>query len=121
MNWDEWVGSSDGRPAMLTKKFFKRICDRLGWQIAIHKFLRGDDPGCFHSHPALAIRLILWGGYYEELYGEQVQEVWKAGRVGLVRPETFHRVDKLYHKDRPSYSLWIRFKKAHEIRIQGPC
>ncbi len=48
MNYDEWRGSFDGRPAL----FIKKLVRLFGCVVQIHKFIRADDPGCFHTHPA---------------------------------------------------------------------
>ena len=53
MRWDEWRGSIDGRPSMLVKRLF----ERWGYRIDLHKFIRADDPSCYHTHPATAVRV----------------------------------------------------------------
>lgn len=60
--WHEWRGSVDGRPSML----IRRLLSLGRWRLDLHKFIRADDENCFHTHPAKAFRLILWGGYIEE-------------------------------------------------------
>ena len=56
-----------------------------GGHIDVHKIIAIDDPRLFHTHPAYAIRLILWGGYYEELEGG-ARKIWRPGMVGVVQP-----------------------------------
>lgn len=113
MIWDEWRGSLDGRPTMWVKFFLKR-----SWlQVALHKFVAADDPDCFHSHPAVAIRVILWGGYYEEIWNKTAWRLWMPGMIGLVRPALCHRIAGLRRS--ASYSLWIRFRKVAEVQLCG--
>lgn len=122
--WKEWRGSFDGRPSMLVRTLFSR----WGYRVDLHKFIRADDPTCFHTHPAHALRIILWGGYVEELrtelppYDAQYYEHKKrrAGYVGVVRPELCHRVHKLLN-GKSSYSLWFRGRKSAEVSIFGEC
>lgn len=76
-----------------------------------------DSPGCYHTHPAKALRLVLWAGYVEELEdGTRVQ--WWPGQIGLVRPELAHRIAALPRGN--SYSLWLRWPKTHRIELRGP-
>lgn len=114
MKWDEWRGSMDGRPSML----IKRLVTVYGFRLDLHKFIRPDDEGCLHTHPAYALRFILWGGYEEELE-DGLRRVWKPLRVGLVRPSMCHRVCRLLH--RTSFSLWLRGPKIAQVRIVGGC
>ena len=119
MKWDEWRGSIDGRPSMLVKRLF----DRWGYRIDLHKFIRSDDPGCFHTHPATAVRVILWGGYVEQIDSRLGFYKWRAlraGRIGVVQPELCHRIDRLLN-GRCSYSLWLRGRKRAKIEIVGAC
>jgi hypothetical protein len=114
ISWDEWRGSFDGRPAMLIKRLFSW----RGYRVDLHKFVRGDDPECFHTHPATAIRIVLWGGYVEEVErGKFV--TWKPGRVGIVRPALCHRVASLLRES--SYSLWLRGPVTAKVEIRGQC
>jgi hypothetical protein len=81
----------------------------------IHRIETPDDPGKFHTHPATAFRLILRGGYVEEMEDGTLRE-WRPGMFGIVRPETCHRIDRLL--DGPSWSLWLRGERTHEIHIK---
>ena len=123
--WHEWRGSHDGRPSM----FIRNLISFRGFKLDLHKFVRADDPTCFHTHPAKAIRLILWGGYWEECQWPEplppdwtvlVQNHWRPGDVGIVRPELCHRIHQITN-GRSSYSLWLRWPKSAEIHIQGDC
>lgn len=113
--WDEWRGSFDGRPAMLIKRLF----EVFGRRVDLHKFVRADDPACFHTHPATAFRIVLWGGYVEEIDGKGFRTL-RPGYVGVVRPELCHRIHKLLN-GKSSYSLWLRGKKTAKVEIRGHC
>ena len=100
----------------------------FGWRIALHHFIDGDDPGFFHTHPAYAFRLVLWGGYVEEAVrdrsdwlgfcADQVlrKRYFFPGRFGIVTPKTEHRIDRLFGKR--SISLWIRGPRIAPIRTR---
>ena len=113
--WHEWRGSSDGRPSMLVRV----LIDFRGYRVDLHKFIRADDEGCFHTHPSTAIRMILWGGYIEEIRNDKLKP-WHPGNIGIVKPELCHRIYALLN-GKSSYSLWIRFPKRAEVRIFGEC
>jgi len=110
--WDEWRGSLDGRPTM----WIKRLFEYKGYRVDLHKFVRADDKECFHTHPAKAIRIVLWGGYYEELESEKIK-LWFPLMFGVVRPELSHRVAGTVFK--ASYSLWIRWPKTEKVELRG--
>jgi hypothetical protein len=113
IHFDEWRGSFDGRPALWIKKLVRGF----GCVIQLHKFVRADDPGCFHTHPAWAVRIIVWGGYVEELRDGSLVE-WSPGRVGIVAPHLEHRIDRLLN-GQSSWSLWVRGPKIAPIHIRG--
>lgn len=112
MKWDEWRGSLDGRPTM----WIKRLGKMLGCRLDLHKFVRADDRDCFHTHPAWAIRAILWGGYIEQLWQGEPR-IWSPGSIGIVRPQHCHRVDALLGK--ASYSLWLRGPVVAKVERRG--
>lgn len=123
LKWDEWRGSNDGRPSM----FIKHLVAWRGWRIDLHKFVRADDPNCYHTHPAKALRFILWGGYHEavldmKFFTGTVANVveWKPLRAGIIKPELCHRIYAL-RNGKSSWSLWLRWPKTHEIQIVGEC
>jgi hypothetical protein len=119
IHWDEWRGSNDGRPAM----YIKRLFERWGYRIDLHKFVRADDEGCFHTHPATAVRIVLWGGYVEQVETNLGFYKWRrcrSGFVGIVRPSHCHRISKLIN-GRNSYSLWLRGRVTAKIEIRGVC
>ena len=122
MLWDEWRGQATA--TMLVRHLFPRSAPRNSdgrrsgrLLVDLHKFVGKDDAECFHTHPAYAIRVILWGGYVEELEGGR-HRTWIPGMVGLVRPTTSHRVAGL-RNGRSSYSLWIRFKERAPVYTRG--
>lgn len=129
MKWDDWRGSFDGRPTMLIKRL---LGSSHGYRIDLHKFVRADDPECFHSHPAKALRLILWGGYVEEIMSKEEQRIGsdsslsvllrefvsrRPGGLSFIRPEFVHRLSCLLKG--PSYSLWVRGPIRAKIELHG--
>lgn len=118
MQWDKWIGHQDGTPVMLTKNLFAF----KGWELQLHKIVNTDKPGCLHTHPARAFRLVFWGGYIEEVWGkdEMVLGVFKTCRpvfFGRVEPDYTHRIAGLLGK--VSYSLWLRGPTTHKIKLRG--
>lgn len=114
MRWDEWKGSLDGRPAMYIKRLFKLG----GYSAELHKFVRPDDKGCFHTHSSYAVRIILWGGYFEEeVLSSGCAVEWKPLRVGAVSPDYCHRVSAL--RGKVSYSLWLKGPKVKDALRVG--
>lgn len=124
--WDSrqrgWIGTTDDNPVF----FWTHLASIRGWEIRVHKFVAADMPGCYHTHPAFAFRLVLWGGYEEhELiesmsnqYMEAVwNDVWTPGRWGFIKPEFCHRIHRLING--PSYSLWIHGPKVAKIELRG--
>ena len=113
MKWDEWRGSMDGRPTL----WVKHLLCRAGRHVDVHKMVSMDDADCFHSHPAYAIRVILWGGYVEQL-SDGRWRTWLPGMIGIVKPSTCHRIGGL-RNGRVSYSLWIRLRKIASVELRG--
>lgn len=120
--WDEWRGSLDGRPTMwisrlLKLPFWRRAGKWLSVRVDLHKFVAADDWGCFHTHPAHAIRIVLWGGYCEQ-YPDGNMKHWHPGAIGHVPPSLCHRVSGLFNGG-PSYSLWIRGPICADVKLVG--
>lgn len=121
VQWDYWVGSDpvgDYDSAVVrVKTWFKR----WGCHIDLHNITRGDEVGCFHSHPAWAFRIVLMGGYEEEVMdektGETYKQLWRPGNIGLVAPDFVHRIHRTL--DGESYSLWLRWRITHGTRLVG--
>ncbi len=111
--WDQWVGTDAGRVVMR----IKRLASFRGRNVDLHGFVGADEPGCYHTHPARAVRVVLWGGYVEELE-DGTRKTWRPGMVGLIRPELSHRVAEL-RNGRFSLSLWIRGRCTHPINLRG--
>lgn len=119
-----WKANPYTRKDGTTTFFMRKLLGFRGWTIRLHKFTDADDPGCFHSHPAKAWRLILWGGYVEEIYPVGYEEnnispwfafrTWKPGDFGYVAPDFVHRIDKL--RGKVSISLWIRGPITHKVQ-----
>lgn len=116
MNWDFWVGGTRENPQPVLR--VKHLVHIFGCRIDLHKMTGADLLGCYHSHPAHAIRLVLWGGYREYVYGDSRQRVWWPGRIGWITPAFCHRVHALLN-GRYSYSLWIRFRVVAPINLVG--
>lgn len=103
----------DGRATLWVRHLF---CGR-GRHIDVHKMVAKDDPDCFHTHPAYALRVILWGGYVEELEGGR-HKTWLPGMFGIIAPTCSHRIAGL-RNGRASYSLWVRFRKRAKVELRG--
>jgi hypothetical protein len=113
-DWDKTVNSErDGLPLL----YIKNLIHWRGRRIDLHKIVYPDPWECFHSHPARAIRIILWGGYTEELQDGTIVSWW-PGKIGLVQHDTVHRINRLRYAS-PSYSLWIRGKVRHPTGLFG--
>lgn len=111
--WGEWGGDHDGKVTM----WIMNLLTWRGRKVDLHRMIDVEALGCFHTHPARAIRFVLWGGYTEELEDCTTRR-WKPGKAGLVRPDLCHRISAVYN-GRSSYSLWIRGAKTHKIELQG--
>lgn len=127
MKWDEWRGSLDGRPTMWIKRLLRipLYRSRGRWRsirLDLHKMVRPDDEGCYHTHPAWAIRLPLWGGYIEQKHTPGTTIKWCYWRrpleISIVRPRFCHRVDSLLN-GRVSYSLWLRGPIIADVELHG--
>lgn len=124
--WDEWRGHPDGRPTMLISRLFKlpfwrKAGKLLFCRVDLHKFVGRDDFDCFHTHPAYAIRIVLWGGYSEEIFkGGQggFYRAWLPGDIGIVRPDLAHRVSTILN-GKSSYSLWLRGPICADVKLLG--
>lgn len=112
--FDAWVGWFDGTPTMLIRHLFHF----RGWRIDLHRMVNPDMVECYHTHPAYAVRIVLSGGYIEEL-ADGTKHTWRPGMIGLVRPPLAHRIDRL-RDGVESWSLWLRAPKAHRINLIGP-
>lgn len=113
MNWPRFMGTPSGRPVVYTR----RVLERFGCSVDLHKFVAPDDLGCFHTHPAYHLRIVARGGYVEELEdGRRI--AWRAGDIGLVRPSTSHRIDALLY-GQPAYTLWISGPTIAKVELRG--
>lgn len=111
--WDRFIA-----PGLFISTYFKR----WGYHIDLHKMVSMDRPECFHTHPATAVRIILAGGYIEQVLHANERDssyrVWQPGMIGIVRPAHCHRIHALLN-DRYSYSLWLRGPVVAEIQLKG--
>lgn len=103
----------DGRPTL----WERRLVSFNGRVVDLHKMVAKDDPDCFHTHPSYAIRIVVWGGYVEELEGGS-HRMWRPGMIGIVPPALSHRVAGL-RNGRASYSIWIRLRKRAKVELRG--
>ena len=113
VHFTDWRGTLDGRAIFWSRT----LLEFAGWRVALHRMVGADDPGCFHTHPASALRVILVGGYVEEIEGGQGY-AWLPGQFGIVRSDLSHRIARLFGD--VSYSLWIRAPKRQAIQLRGP-
>lgn len=124
ITWDRWIGNLDGEPVYFQKVLARWTWRGILWTLRLHKFVKADNPGCFHTHPAHAYRLVLWGGYVEEIYKPEdpywgPARTWTPGDYGYVAPSLCHRVHQLIN-GRTSYSLWLHGPKVASIELHGP-
>lgn len=113
MKWDRTVLSDDGVPVL----YIMNLVHVRGRRIDLHKIVKADMPDCYHTHPANAFRVVLWGGYEEELWDWE-KLTWKPGMIGYVAPELCHRIHRLLN-GRMSYSLWFRGRVTHKVELRG--
>lgn len=119
MKWTKITKSEiTGKPIL----YSKTLLDLFGFSINVHKIVDTDPPGRFHTHPANAIRVILKGGYVEELYADPpydppVMLVWTPGAAGVVKMNWTHRIAAL--RNGPSWSLWLRGRTQAMTFLRG--
>lgn len=112
--WNEWIYDlkTGWRTFYITRLIYWR-----GRRVDLHKIVRADSPGCYHTHPAKAFRLILWGGYVEELEDGR-KKTWQAGQFGMVPHDMSHRFHAVLSSE-PCYTLWIRGRITHDVALRG--
>lgn len=118
--WKDWRGNPEGEtgrvPFEKATMLIRRLLSFGGWNVDLHCFVGCDSEGCFHTHQAWSFRLVLWGGYIEELESGE-RRLWFPLRCGFVSPHLSHRVvTPIYRR---SYSLWIRSPKRHQVELRG--
>ena len=92
-----------------------------GFNVYIHKFLKGD-PDDVHDHPWSYATFILAGGYYEWIPqfnpdGTKSCEIrkWRGpGHFRICRPESYHRVEL-----KPGVTAWTLFMPGPHKRQWG--
>lgn len=115
--WDEWRGGTADQPVMLVARMLKIG----GLRVDLHKMMLPDAANCFHTHPAWAIRIVLWGGYIEEILDPALFSYyrrWFPRRVGIIAPRFCHRIDHIMNH-RASYSLWLRGPVVANVKLVG--
>jgi len=116
----------DGREVFYGYKLWGQGKDELS--IRLHKFISADDKRCYHTHPAKGIRIVLWGGYEEEVIVAETntfsdgpisefREI-RPGFIGWITPEFEHRIERLLN-GKASWSLFIRWPYTHKITTRG--
>lgn len=97
--------------------YIKHLIRLGGFQVNLHYITGVDAIDCYHSHPAKAFRIILRGGYIEEIpdYRYSDYEYWHPGRCGMMQPEFIHRIAHV--EDGGSWTLWIRWPVTHPIKL----
>ena len=92
-----------------------------GFNVYIHKFLKGD-PDDVHDHPWPYATFILSGGYYEWIPqfnpdGTKSCEIrkWRGpGHFRICKPESYHRVEL-----KPGVTAWTLFMPGPKQREWG--
>ena len=92
-----------------------------GFNVYIHKFLKGD-PDDVHDHPWSYATFILAGGYYEwvpvfNTIGEKINEIryWRGpGHFRICKPNSYHRVEL-----KPGVTAWTLFMPGPHRRQWG--
>ena len=110
MKWINFYGEK-GDEYKLDHAYSFTLLKFRGWSVRFHKFVATDESG-YHSHPATAFRLVLKGGYVEEL-PNGTRRAWRPGMFGLVETGFYHRIAEL--PKGKSYSLWIRAPHTEEV------
>lgn len=90
------------------------------WQLDVHQIWTADPPERFHTHRYEAWRVVLRGGYEEEVHdGPRPRIIRRCGPgyVSRVYPEYCHRIHRLL--DGPSTSLWLRGPPVAPLRFRG--
>jgi len=83
--------------------------------VFLHHFVGSDAPHIFHDHPwPWGLSLVLRGGYTEErcagASAPVTRRTLRPGRLNLLRPGTFHRVELRDH--RPAWTLFVHGPKV---------
>ena len=87
--------------------------------VFLHHFVGSDPPTQFHDHPwTWGVAIVLHGGYIEERCdrggNRRVRRWLGPGRVNVLRPGVFHRVEL-----RDRRSAWTLFVHGRKIRRWG--
>jgi hypothetical protein len=92
-----------------------------GFNVYIHKFLKGD-PDDVHDHPWPYATFILAGGYYEwvpvmddrnQMIGQR--QIWRGpGHFRVCKPDSYHRIEL-----KPGITAWTLFMPGPHKRQWG--
>src|SRR5258708_5774005 len=81
----------------------------FGLSLKLHKIVRPDNDRCEHDHPWWFVRIILHGGYVEQIKGRVYARLpwrpWAFWRVYLCLPSFQHKILRLYKKNNWSLVL----------------
>ena len=124
VKWDKWCGQNKDDPALYVKHllripYWRRAGKWRSMRIDLHKICLEDALGTFHSHPAWAMRIILWGEYIEEILpdiatGQDRHDYWGFLSFGIIAPAFSHGIRSVRI---PTYTLWIRGPVVADIKI----
>lgn len=84
-------------------RFYVRRAGDGCWGLFVHRIVRSDKKGVFHTHPWDGMALVL-GSYVEEAPDSPPRRVRFFNRIWHRRP---HRVDI----DRPVWTLFLHFRR----------
>jgi hypothetical protein len=90
----------------------------FGYKIKLHQILMPDDDRCQHDHPYWMFRVILWGGYVEEIDCPGLCRCnleLKPGHMSFCPATYTHRITKL----RNGHSSWSFVIAGPETREWG--
>ena len=107
---DGWRGTDEKNPTFEYKTILenKFICVKL------HRIFAPDREDCFHSHPYPSTRVVLKGGYVEEM-PDRTRRILTVGYQDLLQPNFAHRLDALAEDE--SVSLWITYKYPNQKHV----
>ena len=99
------------------ERYYVFLKDRktFPFNIFIHKFLK-SDPDDLHDHPWSYFTLILKGGYYEWMPGNNCEvRKWRGpGHFRLCQASSLHRIEL-----KPGVTCWTVFMPFKKVREWG--
>jgi len=86
----------------------------FGLSLKVHKIVRSDNDRCEHNHPWWFIRIILYGGYAEQIKGKTYSRLpwrpWAFWRIYPCLPSFQHKILRLFKRSNWSLVLCGRNK-----------